>query len=147
MAHPLLYSSPDTFDFVPSEEHFPWLGLDFPRSDPYIPGEELFYDVELISSLEDTVASWGPEAPVWAQAVPAPPLTHAYGSGPSVESYYFDRSTDPISKSFKPTDICLADPMGYYPMPEIGCNSLELYGSIDPLNLVSKPLEFTVLCN
>ena len=100
MAHPLLYSSPD---FVPSEENFPWPGPDFPSSDPYIPGEELFYDVELISSLENTIASWGPEAPVWAQAVPAPPLTHAYGSGPSVESvspYYFDRSTDPISKPF-----------------------------------------------
>ena len=146
MANP--YSTPDTFDHLPCEEFTPWLGPGFQSSNLFIPDVDLFYDVELISILEEMISSWGPEAPVWAQAVPAPPLTDAYGSGPPVESvtpYYYDQSTDPIPKPFKPTDICLADMS--YPIPEIGCNSFELCGPIDPRDHVSKPSEFTVQCN
>jgi len=73
--------------------------------------------------------------------LPGGTLTDAYGSGPPVESvtpYYFNQSMDPISKPFKPTDICLEDPMSYYPMPKMGCNSFELCGPIDPRNQVSR---------
>jgi len=138
MAHPLLYSTPDTFDFVTSEENCPWLGPVF----PYIPGEELFYDLKLVRvpSLEEMIESWGPA--LGGYGLPAPQVD-ACGSGLPVEPVtpapYFSQSEDPDSKPFKPTEICLADPMEYS-MPL----NFELYG---PLDQVSNPVEFTVQCN
>ena len=131
MAHHLLYSTTDTLDYR-SEENFPWLGPAFGSSNSFIPDMELFYDVELVRgpSLEEIIASWGPEAPALVDSGLPAPLADAYGSGPTVEpvtSHCFDQSTDP--------DICLADPMAY-PMMEIG--SFELYGPFDPVDQVSN---------
>jgi len=138
MAHHLLYSTPDTFDYL-SEENFPWLGPAFDNSDPFNYGVDLFYGVELdrVPSLEEMIESWGPA--LESYELPAPQVD-AYGSGSPVEPItpaYFNQSKDPDSKLFKPTEICLADPIEY-PMP------LELYG---PLDQVSNPSEFTVQCN
>ena len=100
-----------------------------------------------VPSLEEIIACWGPALVEYE--LPAP-LVDACGSGSPVEpvTSYINQGTDPISELFKPTDIFLADPMGY-PMPEMGCstlNSFELYGPIGPLDRVSNPSEFTVQC-
>ena len=68
--------------------------------------------------------SWG----YWKLGPPLhAPLVDACGSGPPVEPVtaysYFNQSTDPDSKSFKPTDIHLTVPTGY-PMPDIGCSTI-----------------------
>jgi len=67
--------------------------------------------------------------PLVESELPAP-LVGACGSGPPVEpvTAYFNYSTDPDSKSFKPTDIRLAGPTGY-PMPDMGCSTLNSFES------------------
>ncbi len=131
MANPLLYTTPDTFDYFPSEEFFPWLGPGFQSFDSFI------YEAGLVQvpSLEEIIACWGPAL---VQPELSVPLADAYGSGPPVEpvTAYFNQSTDPDSSPFKPTDIRLAGPMGY-PMPDIGCSTLNSFYPLNPVSNLS----------
>jgi hypothetical protein len=108
------------FDYLPSEEFFPWLGPGFHSSDSSIYDAELFH----VPSLEEIITCWG--------------LADAYESGPSAQPVmaHFNQSTDPDSKPFVPTDIRLAGPVGY-PMLDIGCSnskSCEPFYPSDPVS-------------